>query len=584
MSILSVTSEESLLEKPFPAYEGDDDYVFVCYAHSNADIVYGDLKDLHAEGINFWYDEGISAGKSWRAEIAIAIAGTSKLLFFISEASLKSAHCLREVDYALNHDIEIVPVYLEDCALPAELELGLNRVHALFRQTDARYLEHLASALREDTVAVPLHVLKQARKKGSRLQIAMVAVVILAALAWTQRDLLLPGGSTGPATSSAPSAFDGYLEGLQLMERWDKGDNLEAATRLFREATELDPEFALAFARLADALRIRYALTGDTQWLDEAASFVNEAVRLNRDLSPVQVALGRVQAMQGNIDLALAAYQQALSIDPNDAVAHESIAGVYARQGRFEDAEASFQKALALEPDRLTILSSYANFLSDQTRHDESVQQYRKVIRLAPDHFAALVNMASVLAESGNMSEAIVMYQRANEIRPSYMGYSNLGTAFTRVERYEEAVDAYQSAIELDDTDWLAWGNLGFTYSYMGESDSLVDETFAHAIQLAEAARQGSPRDSYVHSDLALYYAETGQAELALERVETSLALDGENGEILVAAAETFEKVGQRDRAIDMLKGALDSGMTRQRLQRIPALVDLLEDPRVQDL
>jgi tetratricopeptide (TPR) repeat protein len=572
------------LEKPLPAYEGDDDYVFVCYAHSNADIVYADLKDLHAAGINLWYDEGISAGKSWRAEIATAIAGTSKLLFFISEASLKSAHCLREVDYALNHDIDIVPVYLEDCVLPAELELGLNRVHALFRQTDARYLEHLVSALREETPAAPLHALKQAGKRGLASKMVWVALLILVAVTWTQKDRLFPGSNIGSTSSSAPSAFDGYLEGLQLMERWDKGDNLEEATRLFREVIELDPDFALAYARLADALRIRYALTGDTQWLDEAAKFVNEALRLNPDLSAVQVALGRVQGMQGNIDLAFAAFQQALSIDPNDAVAHESIAGIYARQGRFEDAEASYQKALALEPNRLTILSSYANFLSDQTRHDESIQQYRKVIRLAPDHYAALVNMAAVLAESGNMSEAIVIYQRANEIRPSYMGYSNLGTAFARVERYEEAVDAYKSAIQIDDTDWLAWGNLGFTYSYMSENAALIAESFETAIRLAEEARQSSPRDSYVHSDLALYYAQTGQSELALERVETALALDGENGEILVAAAETYEKVGQRERAIEMLREALDSGMTRQRLQRIPALVDLLEDPRLQDL
>ena len=584
MSILTLRRKEEQLEKPFPAYEGDDEYVFVCYAHSNAGIVYADLEDLHAEGINLWYDEGISAGKSWRSEIATAIAGTRKLLFFISEDSLTSAHCLREVDYALNHDIEIVPVYLEDCVLPDELELGLNRVHALFRHTDSRYLQHLLTALREDAVAAPLHVLKRTRKRGARVQAAIVAAIVIAAFVWIQKDLLLPSDHSGSPTSSTPSAFDGYLEGLQLMERWDKGDNLDAAMQLFREATELDPTFALAFARLADALRIRYALTGDAQWLDEATGFVNDAVNLNPGLGPVQVALGRVQVMHGNIDLAFAAFQRALSIDPNDAIAHESIAGIYARQGRFEDAEAAYRKALALDPNRVTILSSYANFLSNQTRYDESIQQYRKVIRLAPDHYAALVNMASVLMDSDNTSEAIVMYQRANEIRPSYMGYSNLGTVYTRVERYQEAVDAYQSAIELDDTDWLAWGNLGFTYSYMGESNSLINETFEIAIRLAEAARQSSPRDSYVHSDLSLYYAETGQSELALERVETSLALDGENGEILVAAAETFEKVGQRERAIEMLKGALDSGMTRQRLHRIPALADLLGDPRMQDL
>jgi tetratricopeptide (TPR) repeat protein len=572
------------VEKPFPAYKGDDPYVFVCYAHRDSETVYADLKDLHDEGINLWYDEGISAGLSWRAEIATAISGARKMLFFISESSLQSAHCIREVDYALNHDIEVIPVYLEDCVLPGELELGLNRVHALFRHTDPRYLEHLLTAIRHSAAAVPLHVLKRSAKSGTRFRIIIIGVIAVATLVWTQRDLLRPGDTPVTPGTAGPSAFDSYFEGVELVERWDKGDNLEQAEKLFRDAIAIDPGFALAFARLADTLRIRYALSGNEQLLDEASSYVNEAIHLNADLSPVQVVLGRIHAMRGNIDLAFAAFERALSIDPNDAIAHQAMAGVYARQGRFEDAEASYKKAIALDPDRVTILSSYANFLSEQTRFDESIQQYRKIIRLAPDNYAALVNMASVLTDAGDISAAIVMYERAIEIRPSYMGYSNLGTVYTRVERYDNAVDAYLKAIELDDTDWLAWGNLAFTYYYMGEDASLINETFERAISLAEDARQNSPRDAYVHSDLALYYARTGREELALERVETAMALGEENGEILLAAAETFEDIRQRDRAIELLKKALQAGITRQRVQRNPALSDLLADPRMQDL
>ena len=142
---------ESGLERPFPAYRGAESYVFVCYAHSNAEVVYADLVELDQKGINIWYDEGIPAGSSWRAEIAAAIKGADKLLYFISEASLHSTHCLREVDYALSHDVEIIPIYLEDVSLPGELELVLNRVHGLFREKDSMYMEHLLAALRGAT-------------------------------------------------------------------------------------------------------------------------------------------------------------------------------------------------------------------------------------------------------------------------------------------------------------------------------------------------------------------------------------------------------------------------------------------------
>ena len=114
------------MDKPFPAYKGSESYAFACYAHADSETVFADLGQLLSEGINIWYDEGIQAGSSWRAEIATAIVGASKFLFFISRESLASEHCLREVDYALNNSIEIIPVYVDDSTLPPELDLALR--------------------------------------------------------------------------------------------------------------------------------------------------------------------------------------------------------------------------------------------------------------------------------------------------------------------------------------------------------------------------------------------------------------------------------------------------------------------------
>ena len=136
------------MDKPFPAYQGDAPYVFVCYAHDDEDVVYPEIGWLHEQGINLWYDEGISAGKVWRAAIAEAIQGASKFLYYISTASLASDHCNREVDYALDKSFETVPVYLEEVDLTPELDLALNRVQALHRDQGASYRQHLLNALR----------------------------------------------------------------------------------------------------------------------------------------------------------------------------------------------------------------------------------------------------------------------------------------------------------------------------------------------------------------------------------------------------------------------------------------------------
>jgi TolB-like protein/Tfp pilus assembly protein PilF len=165
------------LKTPFPAYKGDQDFLFVCYSHEDGDTVYADMESLRQQGVNLWYDEGISAGLSWRGAIANAISGANQLLFFISKNSLQSKHCLREVHYAIDQDLEIIPIYLEECDLPPELELVFNRVQALFRFSDDRYLEHLLSAIhKEDTWAETLS--KRAKTPKSRNHALTLACVI----------------------------------------------------------------------------------------------------------------------------------------------------------------------------------------------------------------------------------------------------------------------------------------------------------------------------------------------------------------------------------------------------------------------
>jgi tetratricopeptide (TPR) repeat protein len=567
------------MSKPFAAYRGSEPYVFVCYSHQDSERVYADLLQLKDQGINIWYDEGIPAGSSWRAEIAAAIQGASRLLFFISETSLVSSHCLREVDFAVNHDIEIVPVYLDESVLPAELELVLNRVHALFREQDPRYMEHLLEALHGRTPRIAALVRK---KKSNSLMIGLVlagiALVILAWAPWKGPT----GTRQGLANIVAPSGYNNYLEGLDLLERWYEGDNLEVAAEKFREATLLDPGFALAYARLGDALRMRYLLTRDDALLDEAAENVNAAVGMNPDLSPVQVALGRVLSAQGNHDLAHAAINKAISIDPNDPNANSALAAQYVRLGRLEDAEAAYRKAVALDPENVASLEAYAHFLNEQGRYQESAEQWRAVIGIAPDHFAALVNLGGVLVETGKISEAITVYQRAIELRPSYMAYSNLGTAYSRAERYADAAAAYRAALDIDDSDWLVWGNLAYVYSWMDGEDDKAAETFARAIELAEAARDADPRDFWAPSDLGLYYAKTGEPELAVQRTDTALALSEDATEVYAAAAEVYELIGQRDRAVELAQKALDLGYSRRQFLRNPEMVELLADPRLQ--
>jgi hypothetical protein len=100
------------MDRPLSAYQGEERFTFICYAHADVASVYPELAWLDGEGVRLWYDEGISPGKNWRESVGISLLRSERVLFYVSPATLKSKHCNREVNLALDEGIEIVPVYL----------------------------------------------------------------------------------------------------------------------------------------------------------------------------------------------------------------------------------------------------------------------------------------------------------------------------------------------------------------------------------------------------------------------------------------------------------------------------------------
>ena len=182
------------MDKPFQAYAGDEPYVFVCYAHEDSELVYPELVWLREQGINIWYDEGISAGENWRAAIGDALLKANKFLIYLSARSLKSDHCNREINLALDEAKDVVPVYLEEVKLTSDLMVGLTRVQALHRDQDENYQRHLLSALGHSTSTANT-ILDSAVVKPRRswLKLATATSLLLVAtliLGYVYRDAL----------------------------------------------------------------------------------------------------------------------------------------------------------------------------------------------------------------------------------------------------------------------------------------------------------------------------------------------------------------------------------------------------------
>lgn len=138
------------MERPFPAYEGKDPYIFVSYSHSDSALVYPELVRLRDAGFNIWYDEGISPGATWRDELAEALANCDVFLFFITPDAARSPNCNKEVNFALTRERRFLSVYLEETQLPSGLEFSISDLQAIlkFHSDEETYGDKLNAALR----------------------------------------------------------------------------------------------------------------------------------------------------------------------------------------------------------------------------------------------------------------------------------------------------------------------------------------------------------------------------------------------------------------------------------------------------
>ena len=113
-------------------YEGKDPYIFVSYSHRDTDRVMPMLEKLTADGYRIWYDEGIDPGTEWPESIAEHLMGSTVCLAFISENSLKSHNCRREINFALSRsNIGFLSVLLEEVKMSPGVELQLSSYQSL---------------------------------------------------------------------------------------------------------------------------------------------------------------------------------------------------------------------------------------------------------------------------------------------------------------------------------------------------------------------------------------------------------------------------------------------------------------------
>jgi adenylate cyclase len=252
----------------------------------------------------------------------------------------------------------------------------------------------------------------------------------------------------GQAPTANVEAYNFYLKARHYFHHSTKY-LLGLARQLFVEATELDPDFARAYAGIANCDCRRVGWYGE--------------------LIPE--------------DSILAIADQALALDPNLAEAHAARADALSFFGHLEEAEAAFQKALSLDPDSFDVNFLFARFYTRTGQPEKTVPLYIRALELQPDDYQSPSMLQFILRGLGRKEESVrygelglkraaeVMRQHPESSRPAQLSAASLAG----MDRPAEAKQWLARAIALDPDDGQVLYNAACTYAQLGEVEEAFD-------------------------------------------------------------------------------------------------------------
>src|SRR6059058_3996087 len=256
---------------------------------------------------------------------------------------------------------------------------------------------------------------------------------------------------TAKPTENA-AAYDAFLRGLSIEHTSYGYDTYQRAAISYAKAVELDPNFALAWARLSILRSFLYFNTIDpkTNSADAVKTSADHAMSLAPDLGEAHVAQGsyRYRVLR-DFEGALSSYKQAQQLLPNSALVNEYLGYVLRRLGRWEEAEPYYRKAIELDPLDVQLLSSFgAEYYLYLRRFKEAHVTIDRAIQIAPDADNARAVKAGVLMSEGRLAEADQELVKVPANAFDDFIVNNRLNQFLYERKFKEATDFMQRRIQ----------------------------------------------------------------------------------------------------------------------------------------
>jgi tetratricopeptide (TPR) repeat protein len=198
----------------------------------------------------------------------------------------------------------------------------------------------------------------------------------------------------------------------------------------------------------------------------------------------VWFVLGTLCADEGRMEEAASYMRQALEIVPNEAMGHFHLGNVLVRQAKYHEAEQAYRRSLELKPDDVNALTNLGYALGELGRHAEAKEAYLKAIKVNGNLPESHHNLGNLYRDEGHLQEALACYREALRLKPDYAkAYINMGVAYVSAGELEPALSCLQEGVRLRPDFAEAHSSLGTALCSAGRLDEALDQ-YEEAIRL----------------------------------------------------------------------------------------------------
>jgi TolB-like protein/predicted Zn-dependent protease len=373
--------------------------------------------------------------------------------------------------------------------------------------------------------------------------------------------------------TSNPEAYDAYLRGLAFEARSNlSSDALFKAIDFYDLAVRLDPNFALAWARLSGVHALLYANRRDTTAARRYAAkeALENAQRLQPNSPETLLFTGYYQYwVLHDYGLAKATFGRVSKMLPGNSEVLYALAAIARSEGQWNESIAYWERGLALNPRNTALLTEVAFTYAAIRQFSKAEKLYDRALDILPNEVSIMALKASIYQAEGNLPEAAKLLAPVNLEANSDVALRIRLTQWRLERNLTEGtrwVQARQDQLRLVSGIDKGTKQLGNALVYRVAGDTAQAQAFAEqARNTIEPLKKDQPDNAFVAAALAVAYALLDEKESGLNEAQRAITLSPSNKDRLTGPA--FEEnlalvemiVGENTRAIATLTRLLQT-------------------------